>query len=64
MLPLCWGLNAFVGSGRVWYQGEESKEWHTGYGGGLMLQLIGTPMAVSASIATGTEGVRFYFAGG
>jgi hypothetical protein len=29
-----------------------------------MVQLIGTPMAVGASIANGTEGIRFYFSGG
>ncbi len=35
-----------------------------GFGGGLVAQLIGTPMAMGASIAQGTEGVRFYFSGG
>jgi hypothetical protein len=29
-----------------------------------MMQLVGTPMALGASIANGTEGIRFYFAGG
>ena len=55
-LPLRWGLNTFVESGRVWYAGEDSQRWHAGYGVGLMLQLIGTPMALSGSIAHGTEG--------
>lgn len=64
VLPLRWGLTGFGESGRVWYEGESSKKWHTGYGGGVMVQLIGTPMAVGASIANGTEGVRFYFSGG
>jgi len=64
VLPVRWGLTAFAESGRVWYEGEDSKKWHTGYGGGLMMQLVGTPMALGASIANGTEGIRFYFAGG
>jgi hypothetical protein len=64
VLPLRWGLTAFGGSGRVWYEGEDSKKWHTGYGGGLLVQLIGTPIAVGASLANGTEGLKFYFAGG
>jgi hypothetical protein len=64
VLPLRWGLNTFVESGRVWYEGEDSKRWHTGYGVGLMLQLIGTPMALSGSMAHGTEGIRFYVGGG
>jgi hypothetical protein len=64
VLPLRWGLTAFGESGRVWYAGESSKKWHTGYGVGLMVQLIGTPMAVAGSMANGTEGIRFYVSGG
>jgi hypothetical protein len=64
VLPLRWGLVGFAESGRVWYEGEDSKRWHTGYGGGLMVQLVGTPMAFGGSIANGTEGIRFYFSGG
>jgi hypothetical protein len=64
VLPLRWGLTTFVESGRVWYADESSKKWHTGYGLGLMLQLIGTPMALSGSMANGTEGIRFYVGGG
>jgi hypothetical protein len=64
VLPLRWGLAPFVESGRVWYAGEDSRRWHTGYGLGLMVQLIGTPMVLSGSMANGTDGVRFYFSGG
>jgi hypothetical protein len=64
VLPLRWGVTAFGESGRVWYAGEDSKTWHTGYGAGLLVQLIGTPMAVGASLANGTEGLKFYFSGG
>jgi hypothetical protein len=63
-LPLRWGVTAFCESGRVWYPGEDSNTWHTGYGGGLLVQLIGTPMALGGSIANGTEGLKFYFSGG
>ncbi len=64
VLPLRWGLTAFAESGRVWLEGEDSNKWHNGFGGGLVAQLIGTPMAMGASLAKGTEGVRFYFSGG
>ena len=64
VLPLRWGVTTFCESGRVWYAGEDSKTWHTGYGAGLLVQLIGTPMALGASLANGTEGVKFYFSGG
>ena len=64
VLPLRWGLTTFCESGRVWYEGEDSKKWHTGYGVGLMVQMTGTPMAFGGSMASGTEGLKFYFAGG
>jgi hypothetical protein len=64
VLPLRWGLAAFGESGRVWYEGEDSKKWHTGYGLGLMVQLIGTPLAVNGSMANGTDGIKFYVGGG
>jgi hemolysin activation/secretion protein len=64
VLPIRWGLTTFCESGRVWYAGEDSKKWHTGYGLGLMVQLIGTPMVLSGSVANGTEGVKFYVSGG
>jgi hemolysin activation/secretion protein len=64
VLPLRWGLTTFCESGRVWYADESSKKWHTGYGLGLILQLIGSPMALSGSMAHGTEGIRFYVGGG
>jgi hypothetical protein len=64
VLPVRWGLEAFGESGRVWYDGEDSKKWHTGYGLGLMVQLIGTPMVFSGSMANGTDGIKFYVGGG
>ncbi len=31
------GLLGFFDNGRVWQPGEVSEDWHTGYGGGLMI---------------------------
>jgi outer membrane translocation and assembly module TamA len=31
------GLVGFTDLGRVWMNGEHSKKWHTGYGGGIYL---------------------------
>jgi hypothetical protein len=64
VLPLRWGLTGFGETGRVFYDGEDSKRWHTGYGIGLMLQLLGTPMALTGSMANGTDGLKFYVSGG
>jgi hypothetical protein len=64
VLPLRWGLETFCESGRVWYDDESSKRWHTGYGLGLMVQISGTPMVFSGAMANGTEGLKFYVSGG
>jgi len=31
------GILGFIDNGRVWQPGEVSKEWHVGYGGGIIL---------------------------
>ncbi|MER3464170.1 MAG: hypothetical protein C4329_06900 [Chitinophagaceae bacterium] len=31
------GLLAFFDEGRVWQPAEDSRKWHTGYGGGLII---------------------------
>jgi hypothetical protein len=64
VLPVRWGLSAFCESGRVWYEGESSTKWHSSYGIGLMAQLTGMPLALSGSMAKGTEGLKFYVGGG
>ncbi|HEY8401897.1 MAG TPA: hypothetical protein VIK89_11580 [Cytophagaceae bacterium] len=33
------GLLGFVDNGRVWVRNESSKDWHTGYGGGIWLDI-------------------------
>jgi outer membrane translocation and assembly module TamA len=64
ILPLRWGLMAFTEAGRVWYQGEGSDTWHSAYGGGVLMQPIGFPITISASLAQSREGLHFYFKGG
>lgn len=61
ILPLRLGLIGFAEAGRVWLEGEDSDKWHPAYGGGLMAQLIGMPLAFSVSAAGGDEGVRINF---
>jgi hypothetical protein len=64
LLPVRWGLFGFGETGRVWLAGENSRRWHTGYGGGLMMQLLGTPLVLGTSLAGSEEGVHFYFKAG
>ncbi len=59
--PVRVGVLAFADAGRVWLSGETSKVWHPSWGGGLMLQPIATSFVVTAAVADGREGSRWYF---
>ncbi|MEM9934137.1 MAG: BamA/TamA family outer membrane protein [Bacteroidota bacterium] len=51
-LPMEIGLVGFFDHGRVWLEGEDSDEWHMGYGGGLLLspyQTLVTTLTYSIS---------------
>jgi hypothetical protein len=57
------GLIAFNDVGRVWAEGEESKKWHDGYGGGLYIipaQLV----LIQAIIGHSKEGTQPYISVG
>jgi hypothetical protein len=49
-----WGLLAFTDHGRVWMPGEESNEWHMGYGGGVWF-LPFNRMALTATYGISKE---------
>ena len=52
--------------GRVWFEGEESDDWHPSYGGGLAFEIAGSPVVLWTGVAKAQEedGIRFYFASG
>jgi hypothetical protein len=59
LFPGSVGLLAFNDLGRVWLNGENSKRWHDGYGGGLFV----TPaelLTVTASVGFSDEGALPY----
>ncbi len=58
--PLKYGVFAGFDYGRVWYPGEESKKWHTSYGGGLWLTLI-NKITTKYSCFGSTDSFRFMF---
>jgi hypothetical protein len=61
VLPTRFGLFGHVGTGRVWLEGESSKKWHPGVGGGLFLRLVTIDAIGYAAIAKGQDGgLRFY----
>ncbi|HSD29107.1 MAG TPA: BamA/TamA family outer membrane protein, partial [Vicinamibacteria bacterium] len=60
-IPLRVGVLGFADVGRVWLAGEDSDVWHPSGGGGLMLQPVATPFVLTAAVASGKEGSRWYF---
>ena len=63
LFPGSVGLVAFNDLGRVWLQGENSKRWHDGYGGGLYV----TPaslLVVTATVGFSDEGALPYISVG
>jgi hypothetical protein len=60
VVALRFGLIGFGDVGRVWVDGEDSKAWHSSFGGGLLVQPLGAPFMLHAIAANSKEGTRFY----
>jgi len=58
--PLDYGVFLGFDNGRVWYSGEDSKKWHTSYGGGLWLTLFKNFTGKFSYFASKDDG-RFMF---
>jgi hemolysin activation/secretion protein len=58
-----WGTFGFVDNGRVWANQEVSKQWHTGYGGGLWMRIYDLFM-ISGGVGFSEEGRYFRINGG
>ena len=56
------GLFGFVDTGRVFYAGESSNRWHTGYGGGIWIAPLLRQLTLSLAVAGSDEGTRIYVA--
>jgi hypothetical protein len=54
LFPGSLGLVAFHDIGRVWLEGEQSKRWHSGYGGGVWLSPVNL-FIISAEYAVSKE---------
>jgi len=55
------GINAFVETGRVWVNGEDSEKWHPSYGLGFWLNYLDGMFIISSYIATSPERTTFAF---
>jgi surface antigen Omp85-like protein len=61
-LPVTFTPFGFIESGRVFMTNDNSKLWHTGYGGGLALSIINRDFTFSLSYAHSKEkNSAFYF---
>ncbi|MDR2955722.1 MAG: hypothetical protein LBV43_11635 [Prevotella sp.] len=60
LAPAHYGLFAGIDHGRVWYEGDDSKMWHSSYGGGFWLTLF-RKYTGKFSYFGSTDGSRFMF---
>jgi hypothetical protein len=58
------GLFALADTGRVFYEGESSSRWHSGWGGGAWLSFEKGTRTFSATVATSEGRTAFYLHGG
>jgi hypothetical protein len=61
ILPGELGLLGLADVGRVFLAGESSDTWHTAFGGGLWISVLGQGNVVSAALAATDERTALYF---
>lgn len=57
-VPVLWGPLAFIESGRVFLEGEDSSAWHTGAGGGLWFGIDNSRYTASIAYGRGFDDGR------
>jgi outer membrane protein assembly factor BamA len=64
LVPSKFGFSAFAETGRVFYPGEDSKKWHSSFGGGFWLVFLNRELTISLSLAQSTEDMILYLTTG
>ena len=64
ILPGTWGLLGFGDVGRVYLDGEDSNQWHHGYGGGLWFAWLDRANTISATYGRSEKRNAFYVRAG
>jgi hypothetical protein len=64
LVPVNLGLLGFVDVGRVFLEGEDSKRWHHGVGGGIFFTSPGRRNLVSLAVARSERNTAFYLTAG
>ncbi len=62
-IPARAGISALCDIGRVFVTGEDSKKWHSTYGGGLWLDVLNT-LILNFDVAVSPEVTKYYFSTG
>jgi hypothetical protein len=58
------GISAFVETGRVFLEGEESRRWHPAAGGGVWVSFVTREATLSLTYARSSETGGIYVSGG
>jgi hypothetical protein len=51
LFPASMWIFGLADAGRVWVDGEDSDEWHPSYGGGVIVEMMATPIKLIAEVA-------------
>lgn len=62
-IPANFGVLGITDVGRVFLTGEDSKKWHTGFGGGIWMGLLKSGQGLSLALVDG-EDLRLYISTG
>ncbi len=60
LIPFKFGMNLFSDAGRVFYEDEVSKQWHTSFGGGFWFSVYKRTLNLSVNVAKSPEDIRVY----
>jgi hypothetical protein len=63
-LPADIGIFGLVDVGRVWFEDEDSSDWHDAYGGGIWLAFLNREGTLTAAVARGEGRTGFYVRAG
>jgi hypothetical protein len=61
LIPGLLGISAFGGTGRVYLESEDSKRWHSSYGGSVWITYLNRLFNVGVTVAKSDEGVKYFF---
>jgi len=64
LIPAEFGISAFGETGRVFFNGEDSKKWHNVYGGGIWMSYVARMFNLGLDIGKSKEELVFYLTTG